>query len=75
MGVRLVRDLIECIETGKEPTCRGEDGVAVLELAIALRESHRQGNRRIDLPLADRSLFIRSAETLHGDVPAGLRRR
>ena len=75
MGVRLVRDLITCHETGKEPNCRGEDGVAVLELAIALRESHRRGNHRVDLPLANRSLLIRSAETLHGDVPAGLRRR
>ena len=75
MGVRLVRDLIACIETDKAPNCRGEDGVAVLELAIALRASHRHGNCRVDLPLADRSLLIRSAETLHGDTPAGLRRR
>lgn len=75
MGVRLVRDLIACIETGKEPNCRGEDGVAVLELAIALRESHRRGNCRVDLPLQDRSLLIRSAETLHDDVPVAVRRR
>jgi predicted dehydrogenase len=75
MGVRLVRDLVACLETGKEPNCRGEDGVAVLELAIALRESHRRGNGRVDLPIADRTLMIRSAETLHGETPAGLRRR
>lgn len=75
MGVRLVRDLIAGIETGKQPNCRGEDGRAVLEVAIGLRESHRGGNSRIDLPLADRSLAIRSAETLQGDLPVAIRRR
>jgi hypothetical protein len=46
----------------------------VLEIAIALRESHRQGGRRVDLPIADRSLAIRSAETLQGDLPVAVRR-
>jgi predicted dehydrogenase len=74
-GLRAVLDLIECLETGKQPTCSGEDGRAALEIALALRESHRHGGRRIDLPLADRSLAIRSAETLHGDLPRALQRR
>jgi predicted dehydrogenase len=74
MGVRLVHDLIECIETGKRPNCAGEDGRAALEIAIGLRESHRRGMCRVDLPHADRSLFIRSAETLAGDLPVALRR-
>ena len=47
-------------------------GRHLLELAIAIRESHRQGNVRVDLPLADRSLYIRSAETLHGDTPRAI---
>lgn len=75
MGVRLVHDLIAGIETGKQPNCTGEDGRAALEIAIALRESHRNGNCRVDLPLADRSLSIRSAETLAGDLPVAVRRR
>ena len=42
-NVRCVRDLIVCIETGKEPNCSGEDGRHALEIALALRESHRRG--------------------------------
>ena len=74
-GVRAVQDIVRCLETGGEPRCSGEDGRAALEIAIALRESHRQGGRRIDLPLADRSLLIRSSETLSGDLPTALRRK
>ena len=73
-GVRVVLDLVECLETGKEPNCTGEDGRAALEVAIALRESHRRGGIRVDLPLANRGLAIRSAETLRGDLPVSLRR-
>jgi predicted dehydrogenase len=72
-GVNAVRDFIAAIETGKKPECAGEDGVAALEVAIALRESHRQGGRKIALPLTDRGLGIRSAETLRGDLPVRLR--
>ncbi len=73
-NVRCVRDLIVCIETGKEPNCSGEDGRHALEIAMALRASHRRGGTRVALPLADRSLHIRSMETLHGDEPAIVRR-
>lgn len=73
-GVRAFRDLVRCLETEKEPTCAGEDGRAALEVAIALRESHRQGGARVNLPLADRQLKMLSAETLRGDVPVALRR-
>ena len=73
-NVRCVRDLMVCIETGKEPNCSGEDGRHALEIAMALRESHRRGGTRVSLPLADRSLHIRSRETLHGDEPAIVRR-
>jgi predicted dehydrogenase len=74
MHLRAALDLVACLDAGREPGCTGEDGRAVLEIAIALRESHRQGGRRIDLPIADRSLAIRSAETLQGDLPAAIRR-
>jgi predicted dehydrogenase len=72
-GVRAILDLVKCLDTGKLPNCRGEDGRAALETAIALRESHRRGGVRIDLPLANRELRILSAETLGGDVPFALR--
>ena len=73
-GVNAVHDILAAIETGKKPECAGVDGVAALECAIALRESHRLGGRRVDLPLLDRSLSIRSAETLRGDLPARMRK-
>lgn len=74
-GVRAVHDLVHCLDSGDEPRCSGVDGRAVLEIAIAMRQSHRLGGRRVDLPLADRSLCIRSAETLAGDMPQALQRR
>lgn len=73
-NVRTVRDLITGIKTGKQPNCSGEDGRHALEIAIAMRESHRRGGLRVSLPLADRSLRIVSSETLQGDEPAIVRR-
>jgi len=72
-GVGQVKDIISCLETGKAPNCPGEMGAHLLEIAIAIRESHRRGNARVDLPLADRTLSMRSADTLGGDTPAALR--
>jgi predicted dehydrogenase len=74
-GVNAIYDLMECMETGKKPECSGEDGVKALEAALALRESHRAGGQKIALPLADRSLFIRSMEVLRGDLPVAMQRR
>ncbi|MGH2353370.1 MAG: Gfo/Idh/MocA family protein [Chloroflexota bacterium] len=71
-GVGQAMDAITCLETGKTPNCSGDMGRHLLEIAIAIRESHRRGNARVDLPLADRSLSIRSAETLAGETPRAL---
>jgi predicted dehydrogenase len=73
-GVVAIRDLIDAIETGTKPECAGEDGIAALEIAIALRESHRNGGCKVHLPLEDRSLFIRSMEAL-SDVPRAVARK
>ncbi len=73
-GLTIVEDLIESAQTGRQPKASGEDGRAALEIAIALRESHRRGGVRVALPIADRSLQIRSYETLRGDAPARIRR-
>lgn len=54
-NVNATYDLIHCLEQGGDPACSGKDGRAALEIAIALRESHRE-RARIDLPLADRTL-------------------
>ena len=74
VGLTIVEDLVAAIETGSQPRCSGEDGRAALEIAIALRESHRRGGVKVGLPLEDRSLYIRSSETLRGDEPARIRR-
>jgi predicted dehydrogenase len=63
-GVNAFLDLVEAIEQGRDPICSGTDGRAALEVAVAMRESHRQGGIRIPLPIADRTLGIRSADVL-----------
>jgi predicted dehydrogenase len=73
-NARTLHDLLRAIESGGEPLCNGEAGRQALEIAIALRESHRRGGARVDLPLADRSLRLESSETLRGDEPAAVRR-
>ena len=73
-NVRTVRNLIATLETGAELNCNGEAGRQALEIAIALRESHRRGGVKVALPLEDRSLRMNSSETLHGDAPVAVRR-
>lgn len=75
VGLTIVADLANAIETGQPPRCSGDDGVAALEIAMALRESHRRGGARIELPLADRSLTMRSAEIALDAEPARIRRQ
>ncbi len=53
-----VQALITALETGEPPVGDGINGRAVLEMAIALRESHRRGHAPVRLPLADRSLRL-----------------
>ena len=54
--VDAIEGVCRSIELGEELVCPGEFGREALEVAIALRESHRRGNIRIDLPLEDRAL-------------------
>ncbi len=74
MGEIIVADLVHCIETGASPRCAGTNGREALEVALALRESHRKGGQRTDLPLADRTLTMLSRDLQHDDVPARIRR-
>ena len=59
--VLIARDLVRCISEDKTPHCSGEDGRAALEIALALRESHRRGGVRVDLPLENRDLKMISS--------------
>ena len=73
-GITIVNDLIESFENGRAPRCSGEDGLKALEIAIAMRESHRRGGVKVTLPLEDRSLKILSSEIQGDDVPKRVRR-
>lgn len=53
-----VQSIVDALEQDIEPRSSGENGRKVLEMAIALRESHRRGHSPVKLPLADRSLRI-----------------
>ena len=72
-GLTVVEDLVTSIETGRPPRCSGEDGLKALEIAIAMRESHRRGGVKVTLPLEDRSLKILSSEIHGDDVPRRVR--
>jgi predicted dehydrogenase len=54
--VDAIEGVCRSIEEGREEICPGEFGREALEIGIAIRESHRRGNVRVDLPLEDRSL-------------------
>ena len=53
-----IDDLARCIETGGEPRTSGRRVRNAMEIEIALNESHRVGNVRVDLPLSDRCLGL-----------------
>ena len=74
MGLTIIDDIINAIETGDAPKCSGEDGRAALEVAIALRESHRRGGVKVNLPIEDRNLRILSSEIHNDEIPARVRR-
>jgi predicted dehydrogenase len=50
---RIVVDLLEAIESKREPVASGQVGRATLEMILAVYASHLQG-RRVTFPLADR---------------------
>ena len=74
-GVNVLYDLMNCIETGEDSRCSGEDAREALEIAIGVRQSHRKGGGRVDLPLEDRSLGIVSREVLVSELPRAILRR
>jgi predicted dehydrogenase len=74
MGVEIIENIIGAVEGGDAPRCNGDDALAALEIAVALRQSHRLGGCKVELPMADRSLRIVSAETKEDEVPARVRR-
>ncbi len=53
-----IEGIVDNLNNGTESLCPGEFGREALEIAIALRESHRRGGEKVQLPLEDRSLTI-----------------
>ncbi len=49
---------LEAIDGGTPVKCSGADMRKALEVVIAIRESHRRGIVKVDLPLEDRSLGL-----------------
>lgn len=75
MGQTIIEDLVNAIETGDPPRCSGDDGLKALEIALALRESHRRGGHKVALPLTDRNLGMQSSEITQDHTPARIRRQ
>lgn len=53
-----IQAIVDCLEKGVPPKCSGENMAKVLEIIVALRESHRSGHAPVRLPLEDRSLRV-----------------
>lgn len=45
--VLAIEDIVQCIETGGEPACSGEDGLKALEIASALCKSAKSNNEKV----------------------------
>ena len=56
--VTCLQDLIEAHETGRPTLNHIEQAHHVTEACFAIAESHRQGGAWVELPLADRDLYI-----------------
>lgn len=56
--VRLIRDLLQAIETGGETQQGVRTAAMTAELAFAVVESHRQGGKRIPLPVEYRDFWM-----------------
>jgi predicted dehydrogenase len=50
--------LVSDYENGTTPECPGEWGVEAMEVLIGVYESAHQGGRKLEMPLADRSLSV-----------------
>jgi len=53
-----IKELIRAIETDGETCSTGENGRAALEMCIAIHESQRLGNQRIDFPVQHHELSV-----------------
>ena len=59
-ALNAVDDICESLDEGRETRCTMEDGRAALEIAMAIRESHRRGGARVQMPFGDLDARIKS---------------
>ena len=52
------RSFLDTMEAGTEPRCSGANMRKVLEIIVAMRESHRNGYAQVKIPIEDRSLGV-----------------
>ena len=53
-----LEDLVQCMETGREPACSERHAARAMELCLALHASHRRDGGRVAFPLDDRDLSV-----------------
>lgn len=51
---RMYRRLVAAIESGTDPPSNGVDARTAFEMILGIYQSHREGGRRVALPLSDR---------------------
>ena len=56
--LRAVNEIVDCLDGGGNTRCTFRDGLVGVELGMAIYQSHRQGNVRVDWPLQERSLRV-----------------
>jgi predicted dehydrogenase len=53
-----LEDLIECLDTGREPICNARRAARFMEYGLAIHSSHRRGGVRVGFPLEDQALSV-----------------
>ncbi len=56
------KDMLECLDTGRQPRCNGQDGRAAIEIIMGIYESARRDNAKVRFPVGVKE---RMAEVLH----------
>ena len=53
-----LEDLVDALDTGREPICTARQAARFMEYGLALHSSHRRGGGRVSFPLEDQSLSV-----------------
>ena len=56
--LRAIDEIVECLDRGGNTRCTLRDGLIGMEMGMAIHESHRLGNVRVNWPIEHRSLKV-----------------